>query len=226
MQSNYIPWKGYFDLIHDVDVFIFYDDNQYTKNDWRNRNQLKGPGGAQWLTIPVGDRLDRLICEVELPAGNWATKHWRTIEQLYAKSPHFARYRGLFESIYLDMRWTLLSDLNQHLVRTIARDVLGIRTEFEDSRAYPTHGAKLDKLMDLLQRCGATHYLSGPAARDYIDPARFEAAGIALEWKSYAGYPEYPQRHGAFVHGVSILDVIFNTGPEAPRYIWGWRGSA
>ncbi|MBL8362807.1 MAG: WbqC family protein [Rubrivivax sp.] len=225
LQSNYIPWKGYFDLIHDVDVFIFYDDNQYTKNDWRNRNQLKGPGGAQWLTIPVGDRLDRLICEVELPPGNWATKHWRTIEQLYAKAPHFARYRGLFESIYLDMRWSLLSDLNQHLVRTIARDVLEIRTEFQDSRAYRTQGAKLDKLLDLLGQSGATHYLSGPAARDYIDPARFSAAGIALEWKSYAGYPEYPQRHGAFVHGVSILDLIFNVGPEAPRYIWGWRGS-
>ena len=223
LQSNYIPWKGYFDLIHDVELFVFYDDNQYTKNDWRNRNRVKSAQGPQWLTIPVGDSLDRQICEVTLPDNGWQRKHWRTIEQLYGKCPHFTRYREMFEAIYLGRTWTHLSALNQHLIELIAREVLGIATVFADSRGYGAQGSKLDKLLDLLKRIGATHYVSGPSARDYIDEQRFEAAGITLEWKSYAGYPEYAQRHPPFEHGVSILDLIFNLGPESPACIWGWR---
>lgn len=224
LQSNYVPWKGYFDIIHDVDLFVFYDDNQYTKNDWRNRNKLKGPGGAQWLTIPVGDGLDRLICEVTLPSNGWQAKHWRTIEQLYAKSPFFRHYRPLFEPVFLGQTWTHLSDLNQHLIRLIASE-LGISIRFADSRSFDLQGSKQDRLLDLLAKVGATSYLSGPAAKDYIDESRFAASGIELQWKSYSGYPEYPQRHPPFDHAVSVLDLLFTCGPEAPRYIWGWRSA-
>ena len=223
LQSNYIPWKGYFDLIHDVDLFVFYDDNQYTSRDWRNRNKVKTAQGPSWITVPVGHDRERLICEVEIPESTWQAKHWRTIEQCYGKCPHFTRYREMFEAIYLGSTWTHLSALNQHLIELIAREVLGIATVFADSRGYGAQGSKLDKLLDLLKRIGATHYVSGPAARDYIDEQRFEAAGITLEWKSYADYPEYAQRHPPFEHGVSILDLIFNLGPESPAYIWGWR---
>ncbi len=224
LQSNYIPWKGYFDIIHDVDLFVFYDDNQYTKNDWRNRNMLKGPGGAQWITIPVGDGLHRLICEVTLPRNGWQAKHWRTIEQLYAKSPHFARYRPLFEGVFLGQTWIHLSDLNQHLIKLVSSE-LGIGSAFADSREFGLDGVKQDRLLGLLAKVGATSYLSGPAARDYIDEERFRAAGIELLWKSYAGYPEYPQRHPPFEHGVSVLDLLFNVGPDAADYIWGWRAT-
>jgi hypothetical protein len=223
LQSNYIPWKGYFDLIHDVELFVFYDDNQYTKNDWRNRNRIKTSQGTQWLTIPVGDALDRQICEVTLPDNGWQRKHWRTIEQTYGKCAHFARYRPLFEEVYLGRSWSHLSALNQHLIELVSREVLGIRSTFADSRLYGAQGSKLDKLLDLLRRVGASHYLSGPAARDYIDEARFAQAGITLEWKSYAGYPEYPQRHPPFEHGVTVLDLIFNMGPDSPGFVWGWR---
>ena len=224
LQSNYIPWKGYFDIIHDVDLFIFYDDLQFTKNDWRNRNRIKAAGGPEWMTIPVGQDLSRLICDVELKDAAWQAKHWRTLQQNYGRCPHFGRYKAYFEDVYLGRRWTNLSELNQSLIRHISREFLKLKTEFADSRSWRLSGQKLDRLLDLVTQSGATTYLSGPSARDYIDLERFAQAGIALEWKSYVGYPEYPQRFPPFEHGVSILDLLFNTGPEAGAHIWGWRG--
>ena len=226
LQSNYIPWKGYFDIIHDVDLFIFYDDVQYTKNDWRNRNRVKSRTGAEWITIPAGDDGKRLICEVELRDSSWQAKHWRTLCQNYSRTPHFARYAAYFEDFYLGRRWSNLSQLNQALVRHIASEFLGITTQFAESQALPLEGRKQDRLLDLLVACHAKVYISGPAARAYVDADRFEAAGIELVWKDYGGYPEYPQRHPPFEHGVTVLDLLFNVGPDAPHYIWGWRDGA
>ena len=223
LQSNYVPWKGYFDLVHDADAFIFYDDVQFTKNDWRNRNKIKTPQGAEWITVPVGTDKDRLICEVEIKDAVWQAKCWKTIQHNYGKRPHFSRYQEFFEDVYLNRKWTNLSELNQHLIRAISRDLLGIDTEFHDSREYQTSGHKLERLLELVVKAGADCYISGPAAKDYIDPARFADAGIELVWKDYSGYPEYPQRFPPFEHGVSILDLLFNVGPQAPWYIWGWR---
>jgi hypothetical protein len=223
IQSNYIPWKGYFDIINDVDVFIFYDDLQFTKNDWRNRNKIKTPRSAEWISIPVGTDLRRLVCEVELRDHSWQQKHWNLLRMHYDKAPHFRTYRPFLEDVFLSRTWTNLSDLNHHLIRTISREFLGITTEFLDSRAFDPQGQKLDRLIDLLKKAGTDLYVSGPAARDYIDPKVFEAAGIQLVYKSYAGYPEYPQMHPPFEHGVSILDLLFNMGQQAPEFIWGWR---
>ena len=222
-QSNYLPWKGYFDIIHDVELFIFYDDVQYTVRDWRHRNKIKTAQGAQWLSVPAGDDRNRLVCNVTLSDSTWQAKHWRTLEQNYGKCPHFNRYRGFFEHVYLGEVWQKLSDLNQALIRHISREFLGIKTEFGDSRDFQADGKKLDRLLDLVTQAGATTYVSGPAARDYIEPARFADLGVELVWKDYSGYPEYPQRFPPFEHGVSIVDLLFNTGPEAPWYIWGWR---
>jgi WbqC-like protein family len=226
VQSNYIPWKGYFDLIHDVDLFVFYDDNQYTSRDWRNRNRIKTAGGTQWLSIPVGHDRERLIHDVTIPDPAWQAKHWQTLSQSCAKCPHFARYKPWLEHVYLERRWDNLSALNHHMTQHIAAQFLGITTRFADSRVYAAQGQKLERMVDLVAKTGATHYLSGPAARDYIVPERFTERGITLAWKDYGGYPEYPQRHGPFEHGVSILDLLFNTGTDAPWYIWGWRSSA
>lgn len=223
LQSNYLPWKGYFDIINDVDLFIFYDDVQYTKNDWRNRNRIKAAQGPEWMTIPAGDGIDRLVCDVVLANPSWQVKHWRTLSQNYGKCAHFARYREYFEHVYLSERWEKLSDLNQSLITRIAGDFLGLQTVFADSRAYPAPGAKLDRVLELLAACGAKSYVSGPSAKDYIDPRRFDGAAIELIWKDYSGYPPYPQRFPPFEHGVSIVDLLFNTGPEAGEYIWGWR---
>ena len=223
IQSNYIPWKGYFDIIHDVDVFVFYDDLQFTKNDWRNRNKIKTPRGAEWITIPVGTDLRRLICEVELRDSSWQQRHWDILLLNYKKAPHFRTYRGFLEDVLLGRTWSNLSELNHFLIRSIAHDFLGITAEFIDSREFKAQGQRQERLIDLLVKAGADSYVSGPAARDYIDPALFESAGIELVYKSYAGYPEYAQMHPPFDHGVSILDLLFNVGPRAPEFIWGWR---
>lgn len=223
LQSNYIPWKGYFDLIHDADLFVFYDDLQYTKNDWRNRNKIKAAGGPEWITIPAGSDTNRLICEVEFKDATWQQKHWKTIVQNYRNSPYFERYRSFFEDFYLGRRWYNLSEMNQYLIRQVAVAFLGIRTKFRDSREFKLSGQKQERLLELVTRAGAERYVSGPAAKSYIEPERFAAANIDLVWKDYSGYPEYPQRFPPFEHGVSILDLLFNVGPDAPWYIWGWR---
>lgn len=223
LQSNYIPWKGYFDIVHQVDAFVFYDCVQFTSRDWRTRNKVKTSNGPQWLTVPAGGDRNRVIHEVNIPSSQWQEKHWATIKQNYGKCDHFERYRGYFEHVYLGSTWTSLSELNQSLIRYIAQEFLGIKTRFHDSREYAAQGQKQDRLLDVLQKMNASDYLSGPAARDYIDPTGFEAAGISLHWMDYAGYPEYPQRFPPFEHGVTILDLLFNCGPDAPYYIWGWR---
>lgn len=223
LQSNYLPWRGYFDLVHDADLFVFYDDVQYTKNDWRNRNKVKTQHGCEWLTIPAGADENRLICEVQLAGPGWQRKHWQTLLQLYGKAPHFGCYRAVFEDVYLGRNWTNLSELNQHLIRRISHELLGLQTRFADSRDYNLTGRKQDRLIELVTKTRARTYISGPAAKDYIDPSRFDAIGVQLVWKDYTGYPEYVQRHPPFRSDVSIVDLLFNVGADAPAYIWGWR---
>jgi hypothetical protein len=223
LQSNYIPWKGYFDIIHDVDLFIFYDCVQFTPRDWRTRNRVKTSSGPLWLTVPVGPGRNRSINEVTIPDAKWQAKHWQSLAQNYGKCAHFPRYKSYFEELYLGRTWTSLSDLNQQLIVHISREFLGISTKFEDSRVYGLQGQKLNRLLDLVRMTGATSYLSGPAAKDYIEPSRFEEIGVELVWKDYSGYPVYPQRFPPFEHGVTVLDLLFNVGPEAPALIWGWR---
>ncbi len=226
IQSNYIPWKGYFDIIHDADLFIFHDDLQYTKNDWRNRNKIKTPNGLTWLSIPVGPRENRLICEVTLPNNEWKQEHWRKLQASYLKTPFFDLYKAFFREMYLAHTWATLSEFNQNMIQRVARELLGIKTEFRDSRAYALHGMRLDRLLELLQLAEATEYISGPSAASYIVPERFTEAGIRLTYKDYANYPEYPQLYPPFEHAVSILDLLFHVGPDAPEYIWGWRAQS
>ena len=223
LQSNYLPWKGYFDIIRDADLFIFYDDVQFTKNDWRNRNKVKVPGGTAWITVPVGQALNRRICDVQISDHRWQSKHWKTCQQYYGRAPYFGLCEEFLREVYLERRWRSLSELNQHLIVTIARDFLHVTTEFLDSRQYAVTGRRLERLLEILRAAGATRYVSGPAAYGYIDPDRFAAAGIELVFKSYDGYPEYPQRFPPFEHSVSIVDVLCNTGPDSAFYVWGWR---
>jgi len=153
----------------------------------------------------------------------WQRSHWDSLRQQYGKAPYFKLYRPLFEEIYLSKQWENLSELNHHLIKTISKDILGVTTQFRDSREFTLTGQKLDRLVDLVVQSGATRYISGPAAKEYIEADRFDQLGVELVWKDYANYPEYPQLHPPFEHGVTILDLLFNTGPEAPWYIWGWR---
>lgn len=223
LQSSYIPWKGYFDIIHDVDEFIFLDDVHYTSRDWRSRNIIKTPQGPQWLTIPIGHvPRGRLISDVDLPSG-WADSHWRRLESCYAKAPYYPTYGPIVRKMYLAKRWQSLSELNQSFIRTIANDFLGVQTSFRDSREFAARNAKQEGLLDLIRAADAQIYVSGPAAKAYIDPDSFGSEGVKLVWKSYDGYPEYPQFHPPFTHHVTVLDLLFHVGANAKWFIWGWR---
>ncbi len=224
LQSNYLPWKGYFDIIHDVDEFIFYDEVQYTKNDWRNRNYIYTNNGLRWITLPCGTDLHRSIDAVELKNQlPWRAEHWNKISEAYRKAPFFARYREFFEQIYRSDEWVYLSILNKYIITTISREFLGIRTAFTDSRNYAAQGSRNEKLLNLIVASGAQRYISGPAARGYITDEEFAQRGVSVTWKDYGGYPVYRQMHEPFEHGVSIIDLLFNVGEDAPHYIWGWR---
>ena len=224
IQSNYIPWRGYFDIMHDADVFVFYDDVQYTVNDWRNRNRVKTANGVVWLTIPVGDQNDRLICDVTIGDQSWVRKHWMTIEQSYRAAPGFAQYREFFKGFYA-RPWESLSVLNQTMIKAIAVDLLGIRTQILDSRDFDLQGKGSDRLLMLLKKMGATDYISGPRAKGYLDADAYARSGVRVHWKDYSRYREYPQLHGAYEPNLSIVDLLLNCGSDAPRYIWGAQAS-
>ncbi len=220
VQSNYIPWKGYFDLIGRCDEFILYDDVQYTRRDWRNRNRIKSPTGLQWLTIPVevAGKYHQRVCDTRVSDPGWGRRHWTTLTQSYAQAPYFRHYRSLFEPLYLSDDEPLLSRINHRFIAAIVA-TLGFGTKLSWSSDYPLSEGRSERLVQLCLACGATNYLSGPAAKEYLDEALFAAAGIDVEWMDYSGYPEYPQLNGKFEHGVTILDLLFNTGPDAVRYM-------
>ncbi len=218
LQSNYIPWKGYFDMIAAVDEFIIYDDARFTKNDWRNRNQIKTPQGVKWLTVPVGQHISRRIRDVELPDGKWQVKHWKTIESNYCRAQHFEEISAIFGPLYLRRQHTRLSWLNRELIETVCA-YLGIGTKIKNSWDYQLIEGKSERLVDLCVQAGANEYISGPAAKDYIEEEAFTDRGIKLRWFDYCGYPEYQQLWGTFIHEVSILDLLFNCGKNAPHYM-------
>ncbi len=220
LQSNYIPWKGYFDMIRMVDEFILYDDMQYTRRDWRNRNKIKSSNGLAWLTIPVEvkGKYFQKINETVISEPGWAKDHWATIKQFYSKAKYFKDYKDIFEHFYLNTSESLLSLVNYELIRII-NEILGITTKISWSGDYELADGKTERLLSLVQQAGGKEYLSGPAAKDYIVDSFFEEAGIKLSWMDYSGYPEYTQLYPPFEHGVTILDLIFNEGSEAIKYM-------
>jgi hypothetical protein len=217
-QSNYIPWKGYFDLIGSVDEFILYDDMQFTKNDWRNRNRIKTPRGVEWLSVPVGQAINRRIRDVTLPAGTWREKHWRTLEANYRRAPAYAEIAARLAPTYLSSTHTHLSAWNRALIETVC-SYLGIKTKITNSWDYDLVGGKSERLVNLCQQAGASEYVSAPAARDYLEEDMFRSRDLKVTWMNYDGYPEYPQLWGDFTHQVSIVDLLFNCGERSSDYM-------
>jgi hypothetical protein len=220
VQSNYIPWKGYFDLVNRVDEFVLYDDVQYTRRDWRNRNLIKTPAGTQWLTIPVEvkDKYHQLIRETRIADPRWGKRHWATLSHNYAKARYFAQYREMLEPLFLGSNESLLSHSNRVFIDAICR-ILGIRTRITWSWDYWLPQGRNERLIALCKAVGAQVYLSGPAAKQYIDESLFLAEGIEVEWMDYTGYAPYRQLYGPFEHGVSVLDLVFNEGADAPGFM-------
>jgi hypothetical protein len=204
LQPSYIPWRGYFHQIREADTFVFYDDVAFDIRGWRNRNRIRGANGSFWLTIPVKSKGLRSggvkINEVEIDwSRDWTRKHWRSLVGSYARAPFFDDYRDLLESMYR-RRDRLLVELLIDSTQALAPS-LGIR------------------LLAIAQHLGAKHYLTGPSAKSYLDEDLFRSAGVEVEYCRY-DYPPYEQRFSGFDPHVSILDLLFMTGPDAPRYIW------
>jgi WbqC-like protein family len=219
VQSSYIPWKGYFDLIRAVDEFVLLDDVQFSTNDWRNRNRIKTPRGAAWLTIPVmtSGRFAQRIQDTMVADKRWARKHWQALRTYYSRTPFFAEYTGLLEPLF-DPGEDRLSAINYRFIMALC-NLLGITTPVTWSTQYDAPSDRNLRLIAICQQTGATEYLSGPAARAYMDVDAFRRAGIAVRFADYDGYPEYPQPYPPFDHYVSALDLLFCTGPDATRYM-------
>lgn len=220
LQSNYIPWKGYFDIIASVDEFVLYDDMQYTRRDWRNRNRIKTPQGLAWCTVPVkvSGKYTQRIRDTEIDDHAWARKHVTSFTMCYKRAPFFDEVFAWLSPLYLDKTYTHIAALNRALIEAVCA-YLGIGTKITNSWDYTLAGDRTERLAGICAQAGAGEYVSGPAAQCYMDERVFTEAGIRLTWFDYAGYPEYPQLHGDFVHEVSILDLLFNCGKDSVRYM-------
>ncbi len=221
LQSNYIPWKGYFDIIGSVDEFIIYDDMQYTRRDWRNRNKIVTPQGLLWLTIPVmvKNRFYQKINETKVVDHDWIIQHWRSIQANYAHAKFFDKYKERILGVYEHCREEeYLSQINYLFLKEIC-DILDIHTKITWSSDYHLVDGKTERLVGLVKEAGGSYYLSGPAAKSYIVEECFQKENIELAWMDYSNYPEYRQRSDKFEHGVSIIDLIFNEGPNARKFM-------
>jgi len=215
LQSNYLPWKGYFDLMASVDEFVLYDDMQYTRRDWRNRNRIKTPAGLQWLTVPVQvkGRFEQSIRDTRIDGNAWAERHWTALELNYRRASAFENTAAWLEPLYR-RRWTHLSALNRALIEAVCAQ-LHIATRLSNSWDYALTADRSDRLASICEQAGAQIYVSGPAARVYLDEGVFGRRGITVQWFDYGPYRQYPQLWGAFEHQVSIVDLLFNVGAGA-----------
>jgi hypothetical protein len=222
VQSNYVPWKGYFDLVRSADEFVLYDDVQYTRRDWRNRNRVKTADGTQWLTVPVEvkGKYDQTVRETRVSDRAWADNHLTRLRHAYGKAPFWRDTQPLLAELYAEAAGLdLLSEVNARFIRRLC-EALGIPTRITDSAAYRLDNPDPSgRLLDVCLQAGATEYLSGPAAKSYLNESLFRAAGVSVRYMDYAGYPEYPQLHGPFDHAVSVIDLLVMTGPRAAEYL-------
>jgi hypothetical protein len=221
LQSSYIPWKGFFDIINDVDEFVLFDDVQYTKRDWRNRNRIKTSQGVRWLSIPVnvkGNFFEK-IKDMRVANHEWARDHYLSIYHAYSKAPFFPVYKDRLHDLYNEAeKLDSLSEINYLFLRSICQ-ILSIETRLSWSSDYELEDGKSERLLSICRQVGADTYVSGPSARDYLQQPLFDAEGVRVTWFNYDGYPEYPQPYPPFDHHVSIIDLILQTGPDASKHM-------
>jgi hypothetical protein len=221
LQSNYLPWRGYFDLIRQADVFVFLDSVQYTRRDWRNRNKIITPAGLHWLSVPVHG--SRGLCVNQVQIDNsipWQKKHYHTLCQYYKRSDCFTELHPWLREVYLGSRWTMLSELNKYLICWIS-DYLGIQTQFVPDTQFVVTPDKNQRLADIVQELGGTVYLTGPSALAYLDIELFHSRGIGVEVMHYSQYPTYQQFWGITEPKVSIIDLLLHKGKDSLPYIAG-----
>jgi hypothetical protein len=219
-QSNYIPWKGYFDSISACDVFVLYDNVQYTKRDWRNRNRIMFNSNLKWLSIPVdvkGKYLQK-ISETKVADKSWNLKHLKLISQAYAKTSFFKEKKEWLENLYQNCTFDYLSEINYYFITEINK-LLGIKTKVIFDTEFELSGDKSQKLLDICKELNADEYYSGPAAQSYLNEELFKKQGVQVKYWDYSGYKSYNQLSDEFEHGVSVFDLIFCEGVEATKYM-------
>lgn len=213
---------GFFDQMHWADMFVIYDDVQYTKNDWRNRNRIKGPNGPQWLTVPVHFNFGDVIKDIALPEDKrWVKSHVKSIQFAYGKATYFDEYFPQIKEL-IEAPYERLVDLDMALIMYL-KGALGINVQTLYSSQMEAEGTKSQRLLNICRECGATEYLTGDAARDYLDLKLFEDHGIEVRYHQYK-HPEYPQLFGDFVPYLSVVDLLFNCGPESRDYLTQRKG--
>jgi hypothetical protein len=217
IQPNFLPWRGYFDFIDDVDLFIIYDDVKYTHRDWRNRNKIKTNNGLKWISVPVIHNSNTLINEALIDySSRWVEKQIKTITLSYQNAKYFEVYsKELFNILMAKPK--LLSELNYNLIKWIMKE-LEINTRLQFASEFKKTGSKFDKPLKILKLVGATEYLSGPTAKEYTEINKYNNANIKVEYKEY-NYKEYPQLWGSFLPNVSILDLLFNCGDNSREFL-------
>lgn len=218
-QSNYIPWKGFFDAMNHVDKMVLYDDMQYTKRDWRNRNLIKTSHGVKWLTIPVDvkGKFFQKINETRISDKSWNKNHLNQLKENYRKASSYNEVINWVEDLYMNCNFELLSEVNEYFLKHI-NEFLGINTDILHSKDFELVEGKTERLVQICKELKATDYYSGPAAKNYMEEDLFKENNIKLHYFDYSGYKEYPQLHGDFEHGVSVLDLIFNLGEKSIQF--------
>lgn len=219
-QSNYIPWKGYFDAIAKVDVVVLYDDMQYTKRDWRNRNIIKTEKGLKWMSIPVEvkGKYFQKINETRISDKNWNTSHINLLKQNYRNATCYYEVIDWVENLYLNCSFEYLSQINQYFIENICT-FLGIKIQIIRSEKFELAVEKTERLVNICKELGTTEYYSGPAAKEYMKEELFINENIKVNYFDYSGYEKYDQLHGDYTDYVSIFDLIFNKGKEAYKYL-------
>jgi hypothetical protein len=215
LQPAYLPWLGFFDQMRRSDVFVYYDDVQFDKHGWRNRNRIKSPGGPLWLSVPVlhhGRGQPRIIdAEIDTRTA-WARKHVGTLRQFYSKAPYFKQYLPELEDM-LNRPWTHIVDLDIGVAALLAKWLRVSPTVYRSSE-LGIDGAQSERLLNLCRHFGATRYLSGSAAREYLDVDLFARHDVDVVWQDY-DHPVYPQQYGEFVPYLSGIDLVFNCGNDS-----------
>jgi hypothetical protein len=221
-QSNYVPWRGYFDLINYVDEFIFFDEVQYTRRDWRNRNLIRNVEKKIWITIPVNSKGKYFsnILDMKIADQKWFKKHLDLISHNYKKSKYFNETYPFFEQIFKMNRQDKLYLINRNIIVEICK-YLKINTKFNYSEDIAISFKEKDPSLRLIEICkkqNATTYVTGPAAKSYLDENLFTRENIKIKFFDYKECKKYQQSGENFIPKLSIIDCIFNCGVNKKDY--------
>ena len=217
VQPNYIPWIGYFEIINQVDEFIFLDDVQFTKRDWRNGNYINSNQGKILLSIPVITKNKYLqkIFETECINNDWKKNHLEIIKNSYKNYPNFEQiYEILNKSFYKTNSTNLLTNLYNIFFELLK--FLKIKTKISFSKDFPSNEKKLERLIELCHHKNANIYLSGPLAANYIEEDRIFKSGLTLEYMKYKKYIyKVKNINHKFINNLSIIDLLMNEGSDS-----------